>query len=96
VQEPVLYANDDTVHEEALGGYKYPFVHGIAPPHQGIQARMSNGLRVRRFPRALGDGETIYGGQTENLTHLEDNGSPNAHLLDVFPLFFEKAPYGFN
>jgi hypothetical protein len=96
VQECVLHANDDIMHEEAPSGFKYPFVHGIAPPHQGIHARISNRLCVRRFPRDLGDGETIYGGQTENLTHLEDKRSPNAHILDVFPMFFEKAPYGFN
>jgi hypothetical protein len=40
------------------------------------------------------------GGQTENLTHPKANpgdiGSPNAQLLDVFPPFFAKAPYGPN
>jgi hypothetical protein len=101
VQEHVFYDNEDvTVQEEAPGSFKYPFVHGIAPPHQGIQARMSNGLRVRRLPRTLGNRETIYGGQTENLTHPEANTdktrSPNAQLLDVFPPIFSRAPYGPN
>jgi hypothetical protein len=101
VQEDVLYANDTTVHEEAFHGFTYPSVHGITPPqHGGMQVHMPAGLRVRHFAPTDWTRESIYGGQTENLTHPEanpgDTGSPNAQLLDVFPPFFARAHYGSN
>jgi hypothetical protein len=101
VQEHVLYANDATVHEEAFHNFTYPFVQGITlPQHGGMQVQMPVGLRVRHFAPTDWTRETVYGGQTENLTHPEanpgDTGSPNAQLLDVFPPFFARAPYGPN
>jgi hypothetical protein len=65
-----------------------------------MQVHMLVGLRVRHFARTDWTRETIYDGQKENLTHPEanpgDTGSPNAQLLDVFPPFFVRAPYGPN
>ncbi|CAO2191592.1 unnamed protein product [Urochloa humidicola] len=79
----------------------YPVVEGINVPQPvTVQARISSGLRVRRFARTDWTRETIYGGHHEALTHQEadpaDTGSPNAHLLDEFPPFFERSPYRSN
>jgi hypothetical protein len=99
--EHVLYANDATVHEEAFHNFTYPFVQGITPPqHGGMQVQMPDRLRVHHFAPTDWTRETVYGGQTENLTHPEanpcDTRSPNAQLLDVFPPFFARAPNGPN
>ncbi|CAL4913301.1 unnamed protein product [Urochloa decumbens] len=102
VPSHVIYGpNDHTVQEMAPEELTYPMVQGINIPQPvQRQPRISNGLRVRRFARMDWSRETVYGGQLENLTHPEtdpdDTGSPNAHLLDEFPPFFERAPYGPN
>ncbi|CAO2143694.1 unnamed protein product [Urochloa humidicola] len=98
----VLYGpNDHTVQEIAPEELTYHVVEGINIPQPvAVQARISSKLRVRRFARMDWTRETLYGGHLEALTHQEadpvDTGSPNAHLLDEFPPFFERAPYGPN
>ncbi|CAO2171635.1 unnamed protein product [Urochloa humidicola] len=102
VSPNVLYGpNDHTVQEIAPQELTYPVVEGINVPQPvAVQARMSSGLRVRRFARTDWSRESVYGGRHEALTHPEadpvDTGSPNAHLLDEFPPFFERAPYDHN
>ncbi|CAN6371670.1 unnamed protein product [Urochloa humidicola] len=102
VSPNVLYGpNDHTVQEISPQELTSPVVEGINIPQPvAVQARISSGLRVRHFARTNWTRESLYGGCHEDLTHLEadpaDTGSPNAHLLDEFPPFFERAPYGHN
>ncbi|CAO2168954.1 unnamed protein product [Urochloa humidicola] len=102
VSPNVLYGpNDHTVQEIAPEELTYPIVEGINIPQLvAVQARMSSGLRVRCFACMDWTRESLYGGRHEALTHPKahpvDTGSPNAHLLDEFPPFFERAPYDHN
>ena len=55
------------------------------------------GLRVCRFAPTTLTREIIFGGEHAPLTHPEnpeDTGSPQYHLLDDFPPYFARGPYG--
>ena len=99
VPQDVLYGpNDYTPHEAAPLELHFPLVQGIyLPQHVVGQARMSNGLHVRRFAPTTLTREIIFGGEHAPLTHPEnpeDIGSPQYHLLDDFPPYFARGPYG--
>ena len=99
VPQDVLYGpNDYTPHEAAPLELRFPLVQSIyLPQHVVGQARMSNGLRVRRFAPTTLTREIIFGGEHAPLTHPEnpeDTGSPRYHLLDDFPPYFARGPYG--
>ena len=99
VPHGVLYGpNDYTPHEAAPLELRFSQVQGIyLPQHVVGQAHMSNVLRVRRFARTTLTREIILGGEDATLTHPEnpeDTGSPQYHLLDDFPPYFARGPYG--
>ena len=98
VPHGVLYGpNDYTPHEAAPLELRFSQVQGIYLPQMLWDKHACLMCCVCRFAPTTLTREIILGGEHAALTHPEnpeDTGSPQYHLLDDFPPYFARGPYG--